>query len=403
MKRPSQNRIFVMATFILAAGSIYLIPYMRQNYHKPLLEALHINNTQLGLLNSIFGFFAFLSYIPGGLLADKISPRKLLTVSLAATGLSGIYFSSFPSYKMLIALHIFWGISTILPFWAAIIKAVRLWGNSDDQARSFGIFDGGRGIFEAVIISASVAFFAWSGSETRALSISILIYSSVSLIGAFFIWFFMKDSNDEESSSIKFSEIVSAIKIPEVWLISLIVFCAYAAFIGSFDITPFATDGFKQSETFGATLGSFRIWFRPFAAVLAGIIADRISTSKTLRFLFVILSVSFAVFALMPTSASWMSVLWINTGVIAVTVFALRGIYFALYEETKIPRYLTGTVTGIVSLIGFLPDIFLPVINGLLLDTYPGARGHQIYYWILALLAIIGFSGIIAIRRRIKC
>jgi predicted MFS family arabinose efflux permease len=247
-----QNRIFIMATFILAAGSIYLIPYMRQTYHKPLLAALNISNTQLGLLNSIFGIFASLSYIPGGILADKVSPRKLLTFSLAATGISGIYFSTFPSFAMLIALNIFWGIVTILPFWAAIIKAVRLWGNSDDQARSFGIFDGGRGIFEATIISAGVALFAYTGSGTQALGFTVIIYSSVALIGAIFIWFFMKDSNDEESSSISMGEILSAIKIPEVWLIAIVVFCAYSGYVGTFDLTPFASDGFNQSETFGA-------------------------------------------------------------------------------------------------------------------------------------------------------
>jgi nitrate/nitrite transporter NarK len=134
--------------------------------------------------------------------------------------------------------------------------------------------------------------------------------------------------------------------------------------------------------------------------VLAGIIADRISTSKTLGILFVLLALSYILFAFMPTSAAWLTVLWINTGVIAVLVFALRGIYFALYEETKIPSYLTGTVTGVVSLIGFLPDIFLPIVNGILLDTYPGAKGHQIYYLMLAVLAGIGFTAIFMIRKR---
>ena len=49
-----------LLALILAAGSIYLLPYIRQSYHRPLMAVLGITNTQLGLMNSVFGVTAMI-------------------------------------------------------------------------------------------------------------------------------------------------------------------------------------------------------------------------------------------------------------------------------------------------------------------------------------------------------
>lgn len=50
-------------------------------------------------------------------------------------------------------------------------------------------------------------------------------------------------------------------------------------------------------------------------------------------------------------------------------VFALRGIYFALLQEIKTPKHLTGSTVGLVSLVGYTPDIFFAPITGESLTT----------------------------------
>ena len=47
---------------------------------------------------------------------------------------------------------------------------------------------------------------------------------------------------------------------------------------------------------------------------------------------------------------------------------------------------LTGTAVGVVSLIGYTPDIFIGPLMGYFLDEYPGALGHQCVFALLALL-----------------
>ena len=86
---------------------------------------------------------------------------------------------------------------------------------------------------------------------------------------------------------------------------------------------------------------------------------------------------------------------------ISTMIFCLRGIYYALLEECQLPKRLTGTAVGIVSVIGYTPDIFLPLLVGYLLDTYTGATGHHIYYGILSVIALLGFGAVLLLRKRI--
>ena len=57
-------------------------------------------------------------------------------------------------------LYAYWGITTILLFWGALIKTARNWGGSHFQGLTFGILDGGRGLIAAIF--ASGAYFTFS-------------------------------------------------------------------------------------------------------------------------------------------------------------------------------------------------------------------------------------------------
>ncbi len=71
------------------AAIIYGLPYFRYDYYDAYLEVYHLTNTQMGVFGSIFGVFGMISYLFGGYLADRVSIRLLLTVSLVGTGLGG--------------------------------------------------------------------------------------------------------------------------------------------------------------------------------------------------------------------------------------------------------------------------------------------------------------------------
>jgi sugar phosphate permease len=81
----------------------------------------------------------------------------------------------------------------------------------------------------------------------------------------------------------------------------------------------------------------------------------------------------------------------------------LRGIYFSLLEQGGIPIAVTGTATGVISLVGYTPDIFVPTLGGMILDANPGADGYQNFFLFIATLSLIGSIAAFVVYRKIQC
>ncbi len=79
----------IMGVLSFSGGIVFMLPFLQEVYYIPLAQALDLNNTQVGSLMSVFGMTAMLSYFPGGWLADRVSPRKLIKMSLLSTGAAG--------------------------------------------------------------------------------------------------------------------------------------------------------------------------------------------------------------------------------------------------------------------------------------------------------------------------
>ena len=113
-----QRRWLIMCCLCFAGSMIYLLTYLREFFELPMQTALKINDRQMSLLSSILGLGSFICYFPGGWLADRISPRKLLSFSLVVTGCGGLYMATFPPYSHCILVFVGWSIFSILTFWA---------------------------------------------------------------------------------------------------------------------------------------------------------------------------------------------------------------------------------------------------------------------------------------------
>ena len=102
----------------------------------------------------------------------------------------------------------------------------------------------------------------------------------------------------------------------------------------------------------------------------------------------------------MPGNPGLIAVVLVNIAVASSAVFASRGVYFALLEEGKIPLALTGTAVGIISIIGYTPDIFMPILGGVLLDRYPGASGYRYVFLFVTGVCLLGLLAALIIMRQ---
>ncbi|MBI5012488.1 MAG: MFS transporter, partial [Methylocystis sp.] len=84
----------------------------------------------------------------------------------------------------------------------------------------------------------------------------------------------------------------------------------------------------------------------------------------------------------------------------SIGVFALRGLYFAIMQDGKIPMEHTGSAVGLLSVIGYAPDIFMGPLMGYLLDQWPGTAGHNYVFLVVTLFAMLGLIASYIFARR---
>ncbi len=348
--RSTLNRMVVMMALIAAGEAIFLLPFVVARIFRPtLLDVFGLTNLQLGTAFSLYGVVAMLSYFAGGPLADRFSARRLMTAALVVTSLGGIIFATIPPLSVLTLLYGFWGLTTILLFWAALIRAAREWGGHASQGRAYGILDGGRGLMAALLASISVAIFAAllpaevasATLEQRAAALKqiIWIFSGLVLGVAALVWFSIPETEPDRhpDSKLKFTleGVRGVLRMPGVWLQATIVVCAYVGFKSTDDFSLFARDVFGYDDVAAAQISTISFWVRPFAAIGAGLLGDRISSSRVIVLSFGILivgSLAIALGALQP-GIHWMLVATVAGT--SVGIYALRGIYFALFEPAR--------------------------------------------------------------------
>ncbi len=398
------RRWLIMTVLSFSGGIIFLLPYLREVYYRPLADALSLTNTEMGVMMSVFGAATVITYFPGGWVADRFSARKLITISLITTGAAGLYFATFPGYLVSIAIHAFWGVNISLLFWGAMIRVTRGWAPAEQQGRAFGILETMRGIGELGVSSALVLLFVWLGSGDKALSVVTMQLSLVTIALGVLAWFVIEDTVPHEAGAdhhkIGWRDVLVVLRMPVVWMISLILLATNTAYWASFSFTPYASDVFLMSVAVGATIGVGRMWLKPVSALAAGFVADRFGIALTTTILMAVLVASFAAFSLLPGDPALFYSMLVNGAIAAIAIFALRGIYFALLEEGGVPIAVTGTATGVVSGIGFTTDAYIPYISGVLLDAYPGVQGYQYFFMLTAASCAVGFVAALVIYLR---
>lgn len=190
----------------------------------------------------------------------------------------------------------------------------------------------------------------------------------------------------------KVSDVFKVLKMPGIWLISIVVITCYSVHLCSTYMTPYFTNVIGASASIAAILAIFRNYILQFlGGPLGGFLAEKLkSTSKVVTGAFVIMLIGTIALVVLPASPDMMIMLFVTLILVCGSVYIMKGIYFALISEIGVSLKLTGTAIGAVSMIGFAPDIFMNPICGALIDAYPGAEGYHVIFLITLGLAAAG-------------
>ncbi|MAU26986.1 MAG: MFS transporter [Muricauda sp.] len=403
-KKETRAPWYYLLLLILAGEAVFILPFVLPRVFRPtVLDVFGVDNTELGLCFSVYGIVALVSYLFGGPLADKYPPRKLMAVALWMTALGGLLFAAYPTFGTLQVLYGYWGFTTIFLFWAPMIKATRVWGGDTSQGKAFGFLDGGRGLTGALFGLLGVLIFSLfiagqihtAELFERKEAFTYVIYVSatiISIIGVL-VWFFMKSGVKEQEillPKISKEEIAQVLKLPSVWLLMVIILCAYVGYKITDVFSLYAKEVMLYDEVQSAQVGTFLLFIRPVVGVLVGIIADRSKITFWLMASFFMAIIGSLLFALGIIAPNTWLLFFLSVMIVATGIYAARALYFAVMRQGRIPLALTGTAVGLISIIGYTPDIFAGPAYGYLLDANPGEVGHQHVFVMLAVFSFVG-------------
>ena len=251
--RGQVKRIIQIIVLIIAGEMIFSLPFHTARFFRPtFLDVFGFSNTELGDMFAVYGITAMVAYFPGGVIADRYSGRKLLTLSMVLTALGGFYMATIPTGISMALLYGYWGVTTIL------------------------------------------------------------LYSTATAVVGLMTWFLLPDTAAGPSSASLAGSMNGAFEAlgrPIVWAKAGIIICAYCGYKGLDNLSLYAVQVLGMNEVEGARLFAYASYLRPVAAVVAGILADRFVASRTIGMTFVVLTVSFGLLSIATPTTGWLTII----------------------------------------------------------------------------------------------
>ncbi|CAM3966148.1 MULTISPECIES: MFS transporter [Pseudomonas] len=397
MTAHNKAKWFKFLILILGGGTVYKLANLKDAFYVPMQEFMGLSHTQIGLLLSANAIIATGLFVVGGMLADRYDTRKLIPLGLIGTGALGLYLATFPPFSSLMLVFCLLAVCADCIYWPALLKAIRGLGNDQEQGRMFGLLEGGRGVVDTLVAFSALGVFIALGSGEHGLKAAILFYALIDIAAGVLTWFLLKGNPAQAQTSAKnpLANLMEAIKVPAIWLVSFNVFMVYIVYCGLTYFIPYL------KEVYGlpvALVGAYGIINQYMLKILGGpaggFIADKHfkSPSRYLKWAFLALLPMMAIILLVPKSPGFIYAGMAATLSFAFIVFSMRGVFWAPMGEVGIAPHITGSAFGIGCLIGYAPGMFAYVGYGAILDHFPGQQGYNYVFIAMMLLALIGFA-----------
>ncbi|MGL6294378.1 MAG: hypothetical protein ACRC2P_13905, partial [Eubacterium aggregans] len=172
----------------------------------------------------------------------------------------------------------------------------------------------------------------------------------------------------------------------------IVVFSVCSIYASYSSLTPYLTEFFGLSASTAAFLGLLRIYgMAIIGGLISGFIADKIGSNiKVIFFTSIVPVICYAAYMVIPNDPQYIGgfiAFMLATG---LSMFMLRGVYFAAIDELRIPLDFSGTAMGFVSLVGFILEAYIYSLIGNWMDQYPGIGGYQHIFIYMIIVSAIG-------------
>lgn len=400
------HKWFLLILVSMGSSIIYTPIYLKNVFYEPLMEGLGVTNADLGALVSCYAIAAVICYLPSGIIADKIRMRTLSWVGFGGTALLTFVYAMLPSLTMMYVLFVGFGITSILIWWGTRFKIVRLCCAEDEYASKIGIsysIYGAAGLVIGFINTAIISAIPIPSEGIQVLLVFLGVLIALLAVASFIFIPNFKGEINKDAKMFSLGEVVQAIKHPGVIWACLAYFFVYAVYQGVTYTTPFMTTCFAAPVAIVSIVGLIRTYgIGLVAGPVAGFFADKLkSPSKSILLFFAASAVVLVCFMVLPRTEAMVIAVAVLVVVLGFVTYGAFSIGSSPLTEAKVPMGIFGTASGILSVVGFMPDVFVHTWFGGMIDAQ-GADAFNTIFIVLIVFAVLGCACLVMTRRAMK-
>ena len=395
----SLKTFLAIISFSIAGSVIYELPYIKYVYYDKLLPAFDMTNAQAGFLLSAYAIGCLILYIPGGIMADKFSTKKMLVLSLFGTGILGFIMAFSMNYITALIVFFLFAVTTSFVFWTALNKGLRLLGGKEDSGSTYGWYYALGSVISLVCSIIFWALYASTENAHDAMFKTIIAMSVAVILAGILVQITFKEDATAmgelaEEDRFKLSDVGKAIRNPYLWWASIIMFLIYTIYSNVTYFTPYLSSQVGMDVSDSAFLGIIRGYVFYFLSPLGGYIADKLlkSTLKLYGYGFIVLGALFFITTQIPAGEGSVTIAIIISLLASDFAMMLYGVMWSILNEINIPISYAATAIGLASMVIYLPDLFVPAMIGSWLDNLGEEAGYFrmfIFFGICCVLAVV--------------
>jgi len=383
-----KHRYTVLGILFLAYMLCYLDRMAMASAIPFIAHEFHLSSTAMGAVMSAFFAGYALMQIPGGVLADRLGPRAVLTFSIAwwsvMTALSG----AAPGLASLLAVRVLFGFGEG-PFPSAASKALSVWFPRRELGRATGLQQASSAVGAAaapLAVAGLVLTWGW-----RAVFYAL---SAPGIVIALVVWRYVRNARSdsrhvtgkeraefgspEDQHSVNPTSLAAVLGVPAVWWCAG---CLFLANLVAWGLMSWLPTYLLQARGFSVEkMGTFAAITNLAGAlgyVWGGYLCDRFFAHRMQMPIIVglLLSAAFTYLAAVAPTGEWAV-----AGLVAVFLFSNMA-FTALFTIVLVivPKQDVGSAFGVVNTAGQLAGVLSPVLIGYVLSATHGNFELMLY------------------------
>lgn len=352
-KASSEHRLVMLVFPFLIAFLLHLLLFATAPMVTVIMEEMGLSHAQFGFLFSVAIIGVIVLRVPWGLMADRTGYLRVLRVALPIAAASALARAFSPNYLTLLVsqLCLGLGLAAVMPCLSLLVQS---WSRQT-AGLSTGVYVSGFAAGNATALGLTPSLLEMMGWRQV-----LMMYAGLGVVVCG-LWWSLAKGGAQSASELHVKDFRELLKDRYVWVLAFFMIGA----MGSYDTLATWVPKVLATKELNTALASLLPLGFFLAGPVVGLAADKLRNRKTVvALLGCIAAASIIGINYAPFPVLLMCLFLSGFAPIGVLTITLA----APVEDERLSRY-AGAVVGLVSALGNIGPLAMPVVFGFLIDV----------------------------------